>query len=186
MKNKGKQIKSETYELIQQLEEEHGIQLSAIQKILSSLGPMGVPLTALYGTLRLFALNQYVKSADEDEAEQLDIAEGSEILYREVIVHKGGHPLFYGLTRIPTERCSDEVLQSLLDMQVTIDAIMSENNIETTREVTELTVEKPTPVLQELFNTREDMLSREYTITQHGKIRLWAKEVYPLSYFRDL
>lgn len=186
MSSQGKKIINDTYELIKQTEEEYGVELSSTQKILTSLGPIGVPLGALYGTLRLFVLKQFVKEANEEEAKLLDVDVGDEIVYREVIVFKSGRPLFYGLSYIPTERCNDEVLKTLLDEEATIDVILSQNNIETIRDVTGLTVIKATPLLQELFNTNEDMLRREYTITQHGTIRLWAKEIYPLSYFRDI
>jgi chorismate-pyruvate lyase len=45
-------------------------------------------------------------------------------------------------------------------------------------------VEKPTPILKELFKTSDDMLKREYTISQHEKVWLWSREIFPLSYFK--
>ncbi|MEE1157206.1 MAG: chorismate pyruvate-lyase family protein, partial [Methanobrevibacter sp.] len=84
------------------------------------------------------------------------------------------------------ERCNDKILKLLLDEEITTGLILSENNIETQRIINNISIEKPTPILQELFNTSEDMLTREYSIIQHGTIRLFTKESYPLSYFREI
>lgn len=184
MYRKGKKISNTTYELIQQVEDEYNIELSSVQKILSSLGPIGVPLSALYGPLRLFVLKQHIKPADKEEAEKVEINEGEEIVYRESIVFKEGRPLFYGLTLIPTQRVKSEILEQLLNEKITIDGILSTNNIEIIREVIDLSVINATPLLSELFNTNDEMLKREYTITQHGTVRLYAEEIYPLSFFR--
>lgn len=183
MYSEGKKIKNDAYELIKQVEEENGIELSPIQKILTSLGPIGEPLSALFGTLQLFVLNQHIKNADENEAELLEIDEGDEIVYREVIVFKKGRPLFYALSYISKSRINDKVLASLMDEKITINNIIAENNIETLRDIKKLSVEDPTPIIRDLFKTDEKMLVRDHTISQHGTIRLWTRESYPLSYF---
>ena len=184
---KGKNINEPTYEMVKALENEYGIKLSAVQKILLSLnGPMTTPLDALYGRLKLFVLQQQIEKADERAAKLLDINEGDEVLVREVIVHKNGRPLIYAFSYVPTDRCNDKILKLLLDEKITTGLILSENNIETQRCIKNISIEKPTPILEELFNTSEDMLTREYTMSQHGTIRLFTKESYPLSYFKDM
>lgn len=187
MNLEGKKINEPTYDLIKEVEKENNVEISPIQKILLSLGgPITTPLDALYGRLKLFVLKQEIEKADESVADLLDINKGDEVLIREVIVHKNGRPLFYALSYIPTERCNDKILKLLLDEEITTGLILSENNIETQRQINDISIESPTPILQELFNTTEDMLTREYSMSQHGTIRLYTKEAYPLSYFREM
>ena len=181
------EIDESIYNLIKSVEKENDVELSAIQKILLSLiGPISTPLSALYGKLKLFVLQQQIEKADKYVANLLDINEGDEVLVREVIVHKNGRPLIYAFSYVPTDRCNDKILKLLLDEKITTGLILSENNIETQRCIKNISIEKPTPILEELFNTSEDMLTREYTMSQHGTIRLFTKESYPLSYFKDM
>ena len=70
-----------------------------------------------------------------------------------------------------------------MDEKITINNIIAENNIETLRDIKKLSVEDPTPIIRDLFKTDEKMLVRDHTISQHGTIRLWTREAYPLSYF---
>lgn len=184
MESAGKKIKNDTYDLIKQTEKECGVELSSMQKILCSLGPIGLPLSAIYGPLSLFVLKQEVRNSTDEEKEHLDMDENCEIIYREVIVFKGGRPLFYALSLIPTGRIKDTIKQALLDEKITIDKIIFDNAIETIRDINSIVVEKPTPILKELFKTSDDMLRREYTISQHEKVRLWSREIFPLSYFK--
>lgn len=187
MNFEGKKINEPTHDLVKAVEKENDVKLSPIQKILLSLrGPITTPLDALYGRLKLFVLKQEIEKANESIADLLDINEGDEVLIREVIVHKNSRPLVYAFSYVPTDRCNDKILKLLLDEEITTGLILSENNIETQRQINNISIEKPTPILQELFNTSEDMLTREYTIIQHGTIRLFTKESYPLSYFREI
>ncbi len=184
---KGKNINEPTYEMLKNVENEFGVELSAIQKILLSLrGPMTTPLDALYGRLKLFVLQQKIEKADERAAKLLDMNEGDEVLVREVIVHKKGRPLVYAFSYIPKDRCSDEILELLFDEKITTGSILSEFNIETQRHINKISIEKPTPILEELFHISEDMITREYTMSQHGTKRLFTKELFPLSYFREM
>lgn len=187
MNLEGKKINEPTYDLIKVVEKENNVKISPIQKILLSLrGPITTPLDALYGRLKLFVLKQEIEKADEYVADLLDINESDEVLIREVIVHKNGRPLVYAFSYIPTKRCNDKILKLLLAEEITTGLILSENNIETQRQINSISIETPTPILQELFNTTEDMLTREYSMSQHGTIRLYTKESYPLSYFREM
>jgi chorismate-pyruvate lyase len=184
MESTGKKIKNDTYDLIKQTEKKYGVELSSIQKILCSLGPIGSPLSAIYGPLNLFVLKQDVRNSTEEETKLLGMDKDCEIIYREVIVFKGGRPLFYALSLIPTGRIKDTIKQALLDEKITIDKIIFDNDIETIRDITNLVVEKPTPILKELFKTSDDMLRREYTISHHEKVMLWSREIFPLIYFK--
>lgn len=182
----GNQLKNETREKIAELEQRHNVKLSTTQKILLSLkGPVTPILDVLYGAVNLFVLDQHLTEADETIAELLDIEIGDEIDSREVIVHKNGRPLIYARSYIPTARCSDAVLEDLAKKKLTTGIIMAKNNIETMRKINEISIEKPTPILQELFHTSEDMITRKYIMVHRKRPVIWTEEKYPISYFRD-
>lgn len=186
MSSKCTAIKNELREMIFQLEQEHNIKLSTTQKILLSInGPVTPILDVLYGEVRLFMLDQHFENADKDIADLLGIDEGDEILYRNSIVFKHSKPLIYILSYIPKSRCSDRVIKKLLEGKTTTGRIMNESGHETIRIISGISLMKATPILTELFKTTDDMLTREYSIIRKGKIVIWTKEVYPLSYFKE-
>lgn len=172
-------------DLIKKVEQENNLNLSTTQKILLSIeGPIVTILDALYGEVKLFFLEQHIKKADKDISEKLNINEGDEIDYREVVVHKNGRPLVYAMSYIPKDRCSDEVISKLLSEEKTIGRIFVEREIETIRKVKGISIEKPTPMISNLFNTTEDMITREYVMIHKKQIVIWTKEVYPISSFK--
>ena len=186
MINQGNKLRNETREKIAELEKQHDITLSTTQKILLSLkGPVTPILDVLYGTVNLFVLDQHLMKADETMVDLLDVEIGDEIDSREVIVHKNGRPLVYARSYIPTARCSDAVLKDLADKRLTTGNIMAKNNIETMRKINEIYIEKPSPILQELFHTSEFMVARRYIMVHGKKPVIWTEEKYPISYFRD-
>lgn len=186
MSSKCTAIKNELREMIFQLEQEHNIKLSTTQKILLSInGPVTPILDVLYGEVRLFMLDQHFENADKDIADLLGIDEGDEILYRNSIVFKHSKPLIYVLSYIPKSRCSDRVINKLLEGKTTTGRIMNESGHETIRIISGISLMKATPILTELFKTTDDMLTREYSIIHKGKIVIWTKEAYPLSYFKE-
>lgn len=186
MSSKCTAIKNELREMIARLEQEHNIKLSTTQKILLSInGPVTPILDVLYGEVHLFMLDQHFENADKDIADLLGIDEGDEILYRNSIVFKHSKPLIYVLSYIPKSRCSDRVINKLLEGKTTTGRIMNESGHETIRIINDISLMKATPILTELFKTTDDMLTREYSIIHKGKIVIWTKEVYPLSYFKE-
>lgn len=181
---KGHIIKHEIRDEITALEEEHNVRLSTIQKILLSInGPISTILDTLYGTVRLFMLDQHVENADNECAEILGIDEGEEIIYRESIVHKMGRPLVHVTSLIPKAQCSEQILEDLFSEKITTGRIFDKNDHETLRRITNFSIEKPSPMLQDLFKTDEDLLTREYIMINNGAVLIWTKEAYPLSYF---
>ena len=186
MIHEGKKLRNETREKIAFLEKQHDIKLSTTQKILLSLkGPITTILDVLYGTVNLFVLDQHFEKADKKIAKLLDVDESEELDHREVIVHKNGRPLVYAKSYIPLSRCSDAVLKDLCEKNLTTGNIIDKNNIETLRLINEISIEKPSEILQELFHTSEDMITRRYVIVHNGKPIIWTEEKYPLSYFRE-
>ena len=177
-------IKHKIRDEILLLEKEHDIQLSKIQKILLTVeGPLSSVLDVLYGTVHLFMLDQHFENAKKHTAEMTDIDEGEEILYREVIVHKRGHPLMHITSCIPTSRCDDKILQDLLNEQLTTGTIIKNNDLETMQKITSISIEKTTPKLEDLFKTNADLLTRDYILTHNNEVILWTREQYPLIYF---
>ena len=186
MSSKCTAIKNELREMIFQLEQEHNIKLSTTQKILLSInGPITPILDVLYGEVRLFMLDQHFENADKDIADLLGIDEGDEILYRNSIVFKHSKPLIYVLSYIPKSRCSDRVINKLLEGKTTTGRIINESGHETIRIINDISLMKATPILTELFKTTDDMLTREYSMIHKGEIVILTKDIYPLSYFKE-
>ena len=173
-------------EKIKEIEEKHDVKLSTIQKILCSIeGPVVTVLDVLYDDVGLFVLDQHMENATETIAEKLEIEEGEEVDLREVILHKHGRPLVYGISFIPKDRCSNTVIEKLLKEDKTTGRILLEHEIETTTLVNNITIEEPRAKLQNLFHADGDLIIREYTVIHKKKPVIWSKEIYPLSYFRE-
>lgn len=186
MNSKQEKIPNITRDLINNVEQQNDIQLSTIQKILCSIeGPVVTILDVLYGDVGLFILDQHMEKANEDIAKKLEINEGDEVNVREVIIHKHGRPLIYGMSYIPKDRCSDTVIEKLLQEEQTTGRIMLEREIETITKVSDIKIEEPSAKLQSLFHTEEDMLEREYVLIHKKNIVIWSQEAYPLNYFRE-
>ena len=186
MMSKSKTIPNIVREKIIEVEEQNDIELSTIQKILCAIdGPAVTILDVLYGDVNLFILDQHIEQADKDIAEKVEINEGDEIDLREVIIHKNGRPLIYGLSYIPKDRCSNTVIEKLLKEDQTTGRIMLEHEIETMTKITDISILKPDAILQNLFHTTEDMISREYVLIHKKNVVIWSKEVYPISYFKE-
>ena len=180
-------LQNEIREKIQKVEKENNASLSNLQKILLSIeGPITSVLDILYGDMNIFLLSQQVKTSDESTAELLDIKQNEEIYYREVIVHKNGRPLCYAQSYIPLSRCSAEVAEDLFSEKITTGTIMSYRHIETVRTISNISIEKPTPLLQDLFKTDVDFIMREYDMKHKKKIVVHTKEAYPISYFTEM
>ena len=173
-------------EKLKKLQEDHNVELTKVQKILCSIeGPIVTVLDVLYNDVSLFILDQHMEEANELIAEKLEINEGDEVDLREVILHKHGRPLVYGISFIPKDRCSNTIIEKLLKEDKTTGRIMLEHELETTTIINNITIEEPRAKLQNLFHANGDLLIREYTVIHNKKPVIWSKEIYPLSYFRE-
>ena len=185
MFSKGHIIENEIKEKLKEVEEQHNIEFSTTQKILLCIQePVTTILDVLYGEVNLFMLDQHLEDADENIANLLKVNEGDKIDYREAIVHKNGRPLVYAQSYIPISRCGDPVREDLSKKHLPTGTIMTKNMIETLRVITEISIENPNALLQELFHTDEPLISRSYVMIQHKKPVIWTQEKYPLSYFK--
>lgn len=186
MSAKNETIPNIVRDKINELEEKNDIKLSTLQKVFCSIeGPVVTILDVLYNDVNLFILDQHMEKADETIAGKLEISVGDEIDLREVILHKHGRPLVYGLSYIPKDRCSNTVIEKLLKEDQTTGRIMLEHEIETITKVEDIYIEKPDAKLQNLFHTNEYLLSREFILIHKRNVVIWSKEAYPLSYFKE-
>lgn len=171
---------------ISRVEEEYGKTFSNTQKILLTTdGSITAILDVLYGKITLSTLDQHFEDADKDHAKLVNVDEGEEINYREVIMHRNGKPLIYAISHIPLSRCTKDICTDLIRADIPIGRILKNYNIESRREINNIYIEKPNDTLKELFDTDEDMLARDYVIIHHDQILMWIKEVFPISYFTE-
>ncbi|WP_458404627.1 chorismate--pyruvate lyase family protein [Methanobrevibacter sp.] len=174
-------------EKTRELEKQYDIKLSNTQKILLTTdGSITAILDVLYGKITLTTLDQHFEDADEDHAKLVNVGEGEEINYREVIMHRNDRPLIYAISHIPLKRCSKDVCADLIRADIPIGRILKNYNIESRREIKNIFIEKPNDRLKELFNTNEDMLARDYVIINNNEILMWIKEMFPISYFTEI
>ncbi len=174
-------------EKINDLEDSYGQKFSNTQKILLTTdGSITAILDVLYGKINLFTLDQHFGKAEEKHAKLVNVNEGNEINFREVIMHKGGKPLIYAISHVPLARCSEEICSDLLRADIPIGRILKNYHIESRREVNRIFIEKPDAKLKELFKTDEDFLARDYVIIHDDEILMWIKEMFPVSYFTEI
>lgn len=186
MFSKGTVVTNEIHNKLQEIEAANGIKFSNTQKVLLSIeGSITAILDVLYGTVSIFTLNQHFENIDAEKAEILEIEEGEEINYREVIIFGKGKPMIYALSYIPLSRWQKESLEDIVGGHLPIGKILKKHNIESRREIREIYLEEPSPTLTELFKTTEYFISREYVIIEHGEIVMWTKESFPVSKFAN-
>ena len=172
---------------INQVEKEYGRNFSNTQKILMTTdGSITAILDVLYGKITLSTLDQHFEDAYKDHAKLVNVDEGEEINYREVIMHRDGKPLIYAISHIPLSRCTKDVCADLIRADIPIGRILKNYHIESRREIKNIWIEKPNETLKELFGTDEDMLARDYVIINQDRILMWIKEVFPISYFTEI
>ena len=172
---------------INDLEQEYGKTFSNTQKILLTTdGSITAILDVLYGKITLTTLDQHFENADPEHAKLVNVEEGTEINFREVIMHRDKKPLIYAISHIPLARCSKEVCADLIRADIPIGRILKNYHIESRREIRNIFIERPNDTLKDLFKTDEDMLARDYVIINNDEVLMWIKEVFPVSYFTEI
>ena len=172
---------------IEDLEIKYNKKLSNTQKILLTTdGSITAILDVLYGKISLSTIDQHFEVADESHAKLVNVDEGTEINFREVIMHRNNKPLIYAVSHIPLSRCSKEICADLIRADIPIGRILKNYKLESRREVNNITIEKPDDKIKELFNTDEDILTRDYVIINNEEILMWIKEMFPISYFTEI
>lgn len=173
-------------EKINDLEKEYGKTFSNTQKILLTTdGSITAILDVLYGKITLTTIDQHFEDADEEHAKLVNVEQGSEINFREVIMHRNEKPLIYAISHIPLSRCNSEICADLIRADIPIGRILKTHDIESRREIRNINIEKPNDKLKEIFGTDEDMLTRDYVIINSDEVLMWIKEVFPISHFTE-
>ena len=174
-------------EKINAVEDSYPKNFSNTQKIILTTD---VSITAILdfqnGKITLSTLEQHFEDATEETAKLINAEPGDLINFREVIMHKDDENLIYAISYIPLKRLTDEICCDLVRADIPIGRILKNYNIESRREINNIYIEKPNKTLQELFNTTEDMLARDYVIIHKNEILMWIKEVFPVSKFTDI
>lgn len=172
-------------EKIEELELKYNKNFSNTQKILLTTdGSITAILDVLFGKITLTTLDQHFEDADLDHAQLVNVNEGEEINFREVIMHKDKLPLIYAISHIPLSRCSSDICTDLIRADIPIGRILKNYNIESRREIKKIYIEKINDKMNKIFKTTDDLLAREYVIINNGEILMWIKEVFPISSFK--
>ena len=183
---KGSIVTNEIHDRLREIEMEKRITFSNTQKVLLSIeGSITAILDVLYDTVGIFVLQKYFENADEEKAKLLNVNEGDEIHYREVIIHGRGKPMIYALSFIALSRCKKEAHDDVISGEIPVGKMLKKYEIESRREIRDIYVEKPNATLKELFKTDEDFISREYVIIENKEIVMFTKESFPISYFSN-
>lgn len=186
MSLKGSIVKNVFHERIKEIESEYLIKFSNTQKVLLTVeGSITSILDVLYGRVSIFLLNKYFEPADKKKAELINVNEGDEIHYREVLIHGRGKPMIYALSLIALDRCNKAAHDDVTDGEIPIGKILKKYKIESRREIQDIYIEKPSATLRELFKTDEYFVCRNYVVIEHGEIVMWTKESFPISYFAE-
>lgn len=186
MISKGNIVKNKLHDRIREIEAERGIKFSNTQKVLLTIeGSITAILDVLYGTVSIFLLRKHFEPADSEKAKLLDVNEGEEIHYREVLIHGRGKPMIYALSYIALSRSEEEAFEDLTNGEIPIGKLLKKYNVESRREIKNIYIEKPDATLRELFKTDEDFVSREYVIIKNRQILMRTKESFPISYFAE-
>ena len=174
-------------EKMNDLEKDYVQEFSNTQKILLTTdGSITAILDVLYGKITLDTIDQHLEAADEKRAKLVNVNEGDEINFREVLMHKDDQPLIYAISHVPLGRCTKEVCNDLLRADIPIGRILKNYHIESRREVNNIFIEKPNEKLIDMFGTDEDFLARDYVIINNDEILMWIKEMFPVSYFTEI
>lgn len=181
------EVNKRLIEKINQVEELYNSTFSNTQKILLTTdGSITAILDVLYGKITLSTLEQHFEIATKEVASLINVKDGEEVNYREVVMHKGDKPFIYVLSYIPLKRLDENFKCDLIRADIPIGRILKNYNIESRREIHNIQVEKTNPKLTKLFKTNDDLLSRDYTIIKDGEILIWIKEVFPVSFFKEI
>ena len=138
---------------IEDLELKYNKKLSNTQKILLTTdGSITAILDVLYGKISLSTIDQHFEVADESHAKLVNVDEGTEINFREVIMHRNNKPLIYAVSHIPLYRCSKEICADLIRADIPIGRILKNYKLESRREVNSITIEKPNDKINLRYN----------------------------------
>ncbi len=173
-------------EKVERLENTYGRKFSNTQKILLSTdGSITAILDVLYGKIDFTTIEQHIEKSSKDVAEHLNIEEGNEVASRIILMHKDDKPLIHALSYIPIERLTEDMEKDLRSGAIPIGRILKKYQVESRREIKNIHIERPNKYIEEIFNTNEDVLTRDYDIIKDREVFMWIEEIFPVSYFNE-
>jgi chorismate-pyruvate lyase len=160
--------------------------LSKLQKILMVHdGSMTSILEVLNEKITIKTLIQKFETPSSKIAKVLNIKENDEVNYRVVLMHKNNIPLIHALSYTPLKRLKNEFKEDLIKKDLPIGKILKKYNVESRREIENVSIEPSTNEISKLFNSNSDLLTREYSIIKNNEKLIWIKETFPLDYFKE-
>jgi len=152
---------------IKKLEKKFG-KISGVCKILLSTdGSITGILNALSGEVTAKILVQKTQKADTKTAKLLNIKEGEEFNFREVLICGCNRPLIKAVSFSVLKRFSADFRKDLLSTDIPIGNLLKKHNVESRREITALSA-----------NVKDNLLLREYRIISNGEILMHIKEQF--------
>ena len=138
----GKEKDTNILNEIAKLEKNHG-KLSNTQKILLATdGSVTTILDVLNGKISIKTLIQQFQKANAEIAKLLNIKVNENVNYRVVLMHKDNKPLIHAISYIPLKRLDENFKKDLIMADIPIGRILRKYNIESRREVNNVTIEK--------------------------------------------
>ncbi|MDR2873429.1 MAG: chorismate pyruvate-lyase family protein [Methanobrevibacter sp.] len=160
--------------------------LSKLQKILMVHdGSMTSILDILNGTIAIKTLIQQFETPSPKIAKLLNIRRTDDVNYRVVLMHKDNKPLIHAISYTPLKRIKDEFKEDLTKKDLPIGKILKKYNVESRREIENVSIEPSTDEMSKLFNSNNDLLTREYSIFKNNEKLIWIKETFPWDYFKE-
>jgi chorismate-pyruvate lyase len=160
--------------------------LSNLQKILMVHdGSMTSVLEVLNGKIAIKTLIQQFEVAIPKIAKILDLKENDEVNYRVVLMHKDNRPLIHALSYTPLKRLKNEFKEDLIKKDLPIGKILKKYNVESRREIENVSIKPSNNEMSKLFNSNSDLLTKEYSILKNNEKLIWIKETFPLDYFKE-
>lgn len=175
-------------EKIRRIEQAAGY-LSPLQNILLTTdGSVTALLESICGDeISVSTLSQVVSSAREEIAAALEIGAGELVNHRVVTLNnrRTGEVLVYAISYTPLSRLEPEFRDDLMRADIPIGRILKKHNIESRREILEITTLPPGETFSRAFkrSMADGLLMRRYRVIRHKKPLMVIEEIFPVDSF---
>lgn len=120
--------------------------------------------------------SQYIVKADKEMAALLGVEEGSDVNDRTVRLYAGDTVFVHARSLSPLERMPQSMRDQLMRADIPIGRILRSHNLETRRDMVELTVLENEPTFE-----GTPILSRSYKIVHDNHVLMWINERFPID-----
>jgi len=164
--------------------------LAPLHKIfLTANGSITRILEAIFGEIQVKTIAQKIIKANKKLAKELEIDEGNEVNYREVVLvsKKEGKPIVYAISFAPIKRIEKKFREEIMKKDLPIGKIMEKLKIEARREIRKTWAKKADKKTAQLLCIPEGeiLLERSYVMIRKGKIMMQIKESIPWSFLEE-